>query len=146
MNPNKIIISFLFLIISSLSLSEELIFKNAKIHTATDKGTLENTDLLIRDGKIIRIGKNLTSSRAEVKDLKGKVISPGLIAPLSQLGIIEIELVPETRDDRSEIYSAGLSIDWYTPVGPLNFSLTQPLSKASSDKTETFRFNIGTTF
>ena len=79
MNSNKIIISLLFLIISSLSLSEELIFKNAKIHTATDRGTLENTDLLIRDGKIIRIGKNLTSSRAEVKDLKGKVISPGLI-------------------------------------------------------------------
>ena len=56
MNSNKIIISLLFLIISSLSLSEELIFKNAKIHTATDRGTLENTDLLIRDGKIIRIG------------------------------------------------------------------------------------------
>ena len=49
--------------------------------------------------------------------------------------------------DNSTIRSStGLSIDWYTPVGPLNFSLTQPLSKASSDKTETFRFNIGTTF
>ena len=138
MNSNKIIISLLFLIISSLSLSEELIFKNAKIHTATDRGTLENTDLLIRDGKIIRIGKNLTSSRAKVKDLKGKVISPGLIAPLSQLGIIEIELVPETRDDRSDIYSAGLSIDSafnpsstlipYNLNGGITLSLTSPSS------------------
>ncbi len=42
--------------------------------------------------------------------------------------------------------STGLSVDWYTPIGPLNFSVSQPLSKASSDKTETFRFNIGTTF
>ena len=42
--------------------------------------------------------------------------------------------------------SAGFSVDWYTVVGPLNFSIAQPLSKASSDKTETFRFNIGTTF
>ena len=42
--------------------------------------------------------------------------------------------------------SAGVSVDWFTVIGPLNFSLAQPLSKASTDKTETFRFNIGTTF
>tara|TARA_B100002051_G_scaffold270790_1_gene304305 strand:- start:752 stop:2980 length:2229 start_codon:yes stop_codon:yes gene_type:complete len=49
--------------------------------------------------------------------------------------------------DNSTIRSStGFSVDWYTVVGPLNFSITQPLSKASSDKTETFRFNIGTTF
>jgi len=42
--------------------------------------------------------------------------------------------------------SAGISVDWYTIIGPLNFSFAQPLSKADTDKTETFRFNIGTTF
>ena len=49
--------------------------------------------------------------------------------------------------DNSTIRSStGFSVDWYTVIGPLNFSVAQPLSKASSDKTETFRFNIGTTF
>ena len=42
--------------------------------------------------------------------------------------------------------STGIGADWYTPIGPLNFSLAQPLSKKSTDITETFRFNIGTTF
>ncbi len=42
--------------------------------------------------------------------------------------------------------SVGLSVDWFTVVGPLNFSIAQPISKADSDKTETVRFNIGTTF
>ena len=42
--------------------------------------------------------------------------------------------------------SVGLGVDWYTIVGPLNFSITQTLSKADSDKTESVRFNIGTTF
>ena len=42
--------------------------------------------------------------------------------------------------------SVGLSVDWFTIVGPLNFSVTQPITKADSDKTETVRFNIGTTF
>ena len=42
--------------------------------------------------------------------------------------------------------STGLSVDWFTPIGPLSFSLSQPLTKADTDITETFRFDIGTTF
>ena len=42
--------------------------------------------------------------------------------------------------------SVGLGVDWFTPIGPLNFSLAQPISKAETDKTESFRFNLGTTF
>ena len=42
--------------------------------------------------------------------------------------------------------AAGLAVDWFTPVGPLTFSLAEVLSKDSTDKTESFRFNIGTTF
>ena len=50
----------------------------------------------------------------------------------------------ETSDD---IKSAiGLGLDWFTPVGPLNFTLSQHLSKGSSDITESFRFNLGTSF
>ena len=42
--------------------------------------------------------------------------------------------------------STGLGMDWLTPIGPLSFSLTQPLTKDKKDKTESFRFNLGTTF
>ena len=42
--------------------------------------------------------------------------------------------------------STGIGLDLLTPIGPLSFSLSQPITKKSSDKTETFRFNLGTTF
>ena len=42
--------------------------------------------------------------------------------------------------------SVGIGVDWITPVGPLNFSLAQPITKENSDITESFRFNLGTTF
>ena len=42
--------------------------------------------------------------------------------------------------------STGVVVDWFTPIGPLNFSLAQDISKADDDKTETFQFNLGTTF
>ena len=42
--------------------------------------------------------------------------------------------------------SIGIALDWYTPIGPLNFSFAHPILKEKTDKTETFRFNLGTTF
>ncbi len=53
----------------------------------------------------------------------------------------------DSINDASEIRSStGIGLDLLTPIGPLSFSLTQPINKKSSDKTETFRFNLGTTF
>ena len=50
-------------------------------------------------------------------------------------------------DESNEIRaSTGFIIDWFTPIGPLNFSIAQDLNKTSSDKTESFQFNLGTTF
>ena len=50
-------------------------------------------------------------------------------------------------DDSNTIRTTtGLAANWYTPVGPLTFSVAQPITKASTDETEFFRFNIGTTF
>ena len=49
--------------------------------------------------------------------------------------------------DNSKIRSStGLAIDWFTPIGPLNFSFATPITKSSSDVEQTFRFDIGTTF
>ena len=49
--------------------------------------------------------------------------------------------------DGSKIRSSvGIAVDFFTPIGPLNFSLTEPITKGNNDITESFRFNIGTTF
>ena len=50
-------------------------------------------------------------------------------------------------NDNSKIRSSlGVGIDWLSPIGPMNFTLAQPLSKADTDIIENFRFNLGTTF
>ncbi len=49
--------------------------------------------------------------------------------------------------DKSKLRSStGIGLNLLTPIGPLSFSLSQPITKASTDKTESFRFNLGTTF
>jgi len=49
--------------------------------------------------------------------------------------------------DESKIRSSvGIAVDFFTPVGPLSFSLSEPITKGKNDITESFRFNLGTTF
>ena len=50
-------------------------------------------------------------------------------------------------DDGSKIRSSvGIGVEWFTIVGPLTFSLSEVITKNSTDVEESFRFNLGTTF
>ncbi len=50
-------------------------------------------------------------------------------------------------DDANKIRSSiGVGVDWFTIIGPLSLSFSHPVSKADTDKTESFKFNLGTTF
>ena len=50
-------------------------------------------------------------------------------------------------DDSNKIRSStGAIMNWNSPLGPMNFTLATNLQKASTDITESFRFNIGTSF
>ena len=53
----------------------------------------------------------------------------------------------DTLDESNKIRSStGVTIDWFTPIGPLNFTFSQDITKATADQTESFQFNLGTTF
>ena len=42
--------------------------------------------------------------------------------------------------------SIGIGVDWFSIIGPINFTLAETITKDTNDITESFRFNIGTTF
>jgi len=49
-------------------------------------------------------------------------------------------------DDSKIRSSVGLAIDFFTPIGPLNFTLSEVITKGKNDIAESFRFDLGTTF
>ena len=63
----------------TLPKQETLLFKNTTVWTGEKEGVLENTDVLIKDGKISKIGQNLSASNAKVIDGKGKHLTAGII-------------------------------------------------------------------
>ena len=71
---------FAFLSISiAAQRSGEVLIKNATVLTAA-RGTLQGTDILIRGGKIVRIGNGLAAgASAKVIDATGKYVTPGII-------------------------------------------------------------------
>jgi imidazolonepropionase-like amidohydrolase len=69
---------------------ETLLFKNATVWTNEKDGVLENTDVLIKDGKISKIGKELSNKNAKVIDAAGKHITAGIIDEHSHIAAASI--------------------------------------------------------
>jgi len=78
-------ITVLLLVVWSLPFStlaqsrNAVLIKNGTVMTAI-RGTLENTDILIENGKIAKIGKNIAApAGAKVIDATGKYVTPGIV-------------------------------------------------------------------
>ncbi len=65
--------------------SEEILIKNATVWTNEKDGIIKNTDVLIKDGKIAAVGKNLISA-GRVVDGTGKHLTPGIVDEHSHIG------------------------------------------------------------
>lgn len=69
---------------------ETLLFKNATIWTNENEGILEQTDILIKNGKISKIGKNLSDKNAKLIDATGKHITAGIIDEHSHIATVSV--------------------------------------------------------
>ena len=79
--------------------AETIAIVNARIEPVSGP-TIPSGTLVIKDGKIAALGAGVqTPAGAKVIDAKGGVVTPGLIAPSSNLGASEVSGVRETRDD-----------------------------------------------
>ncbi|HEY6899288.1 MAG TPA: amidohydrolase family protein [Puia sp.] len=74
----------------SLPKQQDILIKNATVWTNEKEGKLENTDVLVKAGKIAKIGKNLNAEGAKVIDGTGKQLTPGIIDEHSHIAAFSI--------------------------------------------------------
>lgn len=79
--------------------ADDLLIRNAKVHTVTERGTLERADVLVRSGRIAAVGTNLAAAGATVIDANGRPLTPGLFGGITALGVVEVSQEKSTVDN-----------------------------------------------
>ncbi|MGB5819361.1 MAG: amidohydrolase family protein [Saonia sp.] len=74
----------------SVPRAENFLFKNATVWTSEEAGILENTDVLVKNGKITKIGKDLSAGGAKVIDATGKHLTAGIIDEHSHIAALAV--------------------------------------------------------
>ncbi|HEY2722693.1 MAG TPA: amidohydrolase family protein [Chitinophagaceae bacterium] len=74
----------------SLPHQENLLIKNATVWTNEKEGILSNTDVLVKNGKIAQVGKNLSDPTAKVIDGTNQYLSPGIVDEHSHIAAFSI--------------------------------------------------------
>lgn len=97
------------------SSSDPVVLVNADLYTVS-QGVLKNTSIRLENGKIAAIGV-VSEAGAEVIDLSGKRVYPGLIAPLTTMGLEEIGAVRATQD-RDEVGDVTPEVTSRTAFNP----------------------------
>ena len=70
--------------------AETILFKNATVWTNEEDGILEETDVLVKNGKIDKIGKDLSAGGAKVIDATGKHLTSGIVDEHSHIAAFSI--------------------------------------------------------
>ncbi|KIC90788.1 amidohydrolase family protein [Flavihumibacter solisilvae] len=126
------------LLLSGAAMSQETVYpakefkgrlylKGATVHIGNGQ-VLENASILINNGKIEKIGKDVAPGDAKVIDITGKQVYPGLILSSSLLGLVEVNSVRATVD--------------HTELGEINPSIRSVVAYNTDSKvTNTLKSN-----
>src|SRR5262249_21690243 len=97
--------------------NEAYLIHGATIHTMAGHD-IENGSVLIRDGRIVGVGRKLPSPKdAKVIEAKGLQVYPGMIDAGTEIGLVEVNAVRET-EDTNEIGRFNPQLVALTAVNP----------------------------
>ena len=101
-------LSFLIILLSINVSANSILIKSGQINDGLGNSFIG--DVLIVDEKIVEVGKFLNSSSAKIIEAKGKPVTPGLISPISNIGVVEINALDVTNDDSPDFFGPGFSV------------------------------------
>ena len=97
----------------TLANAQTVLIRGATVHTVGEQGVLNNTDVLVRDGKIAEVGSGLSApAGATTVDANGRALTPGLFGGLSAIGVEEVSLEPTTADAGVILSAPAYEMQW----------------------------------
>ena len=111
------------MLIAAPALAETVAIVNAHIFTCGPQGEIANGTVVIKDGKIVSVGAGGAPAGARVIDAHGGTVTPGLIAPDSELGAVEVGQLGNDLSlkgaDIGAAFDVSYGLDPDTTLGPV---------------------------
>ena len=99
--------------------AQTLVLEHAKVLTASSAGELEDASIVIENGKIAAVGKAVTvPAGADIIDMTGRVITPGLVAANTTLGVVEVNDRANANDSSAKTSDLSASVEIQYAVNP----------------------------
>jgi hypothetical protein len=112
----------------NVAVAQDALIRGATVHTAGERGTLKNTDVLVRNGKISAIGTDLRAPpNVTVVEAKGRPLTPGLFGGVSAIGLEEV-----TQEDATVDATLGLNAPTWQQQWRPEFDVTLAYNPLSS--------------
>ncbi|WP_286234786.1 amidohydrolase family protein [Thalassotalea sediminis] len=115
--------------------ADSVAITNATVHTMTEQGVLKNATVVFDDGVISAINPDTVEADTSI-DAQGKILTPGFIGAMNQLGLVEVSAVSSTRDsgekkaditfDASVAFNPKSTVIPYTRKGGITANITVP--------------------
>lgn len=136
-------------------LSETLAITNTTVYTGTSEGILTDVNVVLEDGKVVAINPpNLEVDRTV--DGQGRILTPGFISALSQLGLVEVGAVASSRDarpkkggadfDPSMAFNPESSLLPFARKGGITHAVVAPRQSDSLFSGQTFHVKLDSSF
>ena len=132
---------------STASFAESFAITNATVHTVTEQGVLENATVVVENGKVIAINPE-TLTADTIIDAQGKILTPGFIGAMNQLGLVEVGAVSRSRDagdkkaditfDASLAFNPRSTVIPYSRKGGITSNVVAPRGGDDMFKGQTF--------
>lgn len=92
--------------------AQHLLIRNATVHTASSRGTLQNADVLVRDGRIHAVGAGLSADPGvDIIDAGGRPLTPALFGGISGIGVEEVSGEPSANDSALALGDGSKQMD-----------------------------------
>ncbi len=122
----KHILSTFFVLVACSAVAEDVAIDNARVVTLSTAGTIDNATILVTDGVIAGVGKDIAVPEdTRTIDAAGSTVTPGLFDSGTRLGLAEVESLSEANDYRlkeGELgagFPVGLAINRFSGFIPM---------------------------
>lgn len=122
----RILLSLFFAVLAPLAaLSQTIAITNGRVVTNNDAGDiLDRATVVVRNGQIVAVGESVpVPEGARIIDASGQWITPGLFAPFTRLGLVEISAEDPTNDTSAATSTLNASLDVADAFNPMAASI-----------------------